>query len=78
MKVFRFRLTRRRLLMMSLRILNVFAEVSGFQGEMVIEEELEFILPENLARTSPYLTHPVFNTHHTEHEMLALPEIFGK
>jgi len=22
------------------------------------------------ARTSPYLTHPVFNTHHTEHEML--------
>ncbi|SDG39113.1 glycine dehydrogenase [Dyadobacter soli] len=51
-------------------LLNVFAEVSGFQGEMVIDEELEFSLPENLVRTSDYLTHPVFNTHHTEHEML--------
>ncbi|ACT95281.1 aminomethyl-transferring glycine dehydrogenase [Dyadobacter fermentans] len=51
-------------------LLNVFAEVSGFQGEMVIEEELDFSLPENLVRTSEYLTHPVFNTHHTEHEML--------
>jgi len=51
-------------------LLNVFAEVSGFQGEMVIDEELEFSLPENLVRTSEYLTHPVFNTHHTEHEML--------
>lgn len=51
-------------------LLNVFAEVSGFQGEMVIDEEFEFSLPENLARTSEYLTHPVFNTHHTEHEML--------
>lgn len=51
-------------------LLNVFAEVSGFQGEMVIDEDLEFSLPENLARTSEYLTHPVFNTHHTEHEML--------
>lgn len=26
--------------------------------------------PENLVRTSPVLTHPVFNTHHAEHEML--------
>ncbi len=25
---------------------------------------------EALRRTSPFLTHPVFNTHHTEHEML--------
>ncbi|WP_221394743.1 aminomethyl-transferring glycine dehydrogenase [Dyadobacter sp. NIV53] len=51
-------------------ILNVFAEVSGFQGELVIEEDIELSIPENLARTSPYLTHPIFNTHHTEHEML--------
>jgi glycine dehydrogenase len=27
-------------------------------------------IPPALARTSPYLTHPVFNTHHAEHEML--------
>jgi glycine dehydrogenase len=26
--------------------------------------------PDVLARTTPYLTHPVFNTHHAEHEML--------
>ncbi|MEN3297385.1 MAG: glycine dehydrogenase, partial [Burkholderiales bacterium] len=26
--------------------------------------------PDAVARTSPYLTHPVFNTHHAEHEML--------
>ena len=30
--------------------------------------ELRFPSPH--ARTSPYLAHPVFNTHHTEHEML--------
>ncbi len=27
-------------------------------------------IPENLCRTSPFLTHPVFNTHHTETGML--------
>lgn len=27
-------------------------------------------LPASLARTSAYLTHPVFNTHHSEHELL--------
>ena len=27
-------------------------------------------LPQNLLRTSAFLTHPVFNTHHSEHEML--------
>lgn len=26
--------------------------------------------PSSLVRKSPYLTHPVFNTHHSEHEML--------
>ncbi|KAF1706957.1 aminomethyl-transferring glycine dehydrogenase [Pseudoxanthomonas sacheonensis] len=28
------------------------------------------LIPETLRRTSPFLTHPVFNTHHSEHEML--------
>jgi len=27
-------------------------------------------LPSNLERTSPYLTHPVFNQYHSEHELL--------
>ncbi|WP_234736125.1 aminomethyl-transferring glycine dehydrogenase [Tellurirhabdus bombi] len=34
------------------------------------EESLEITWPERLVRQSTYLTHPVFNTHHTEHEML--------
>lgn len=51
-------------------LLNVFAEVAGFQGELVIDEESEFEVPENVARTTPYLTNAVFNKYHTEHEML--------
>lgn len=27
-------------------------------------------LPQGLLRTTPFLTHPVFNTHHSEHELL--------
>ena len=53
-----------------MKLLNLFAEVSGFLGEMMIEEEMEISFPESIARSTPYLTHPVFNTHHTEHEML--------
>ncbi|QHV98610.1 aminomethyl-transferring glycine dehydrogenase [Spirosoma endbachense] len=32
--------------------------------------DLDITWPERLVRQSDYLTHPVFNTHHTEHEML--------
>ncbi|MGB8633742.1 MAG: aminomethyl-transferring glycine dehydrogenase subunit GcvPA, partial [Rhodanobacteraceae bacterium] len=28
------------------------------------------LIPDELRRTSPFLTHPVFNTHHSEHELL--------
>ena len=35
-----------------------------------IAETLEITWPERLIRQTPYLTHPVFNTHHTEHGML--------
>ncbi len=51
-------------------LLNVFAEVAGFQGELIIEEDMELNISESIARSSTYLTHPVFNQHHTEHEML--------
>ena len=34
------------------------------------EKGVATLLPANLARTSPFLTHPVFNTHHSETEML--------
>jgi glycine dehydrogenase len=35
-----------------------------------IEADCSDAIPENLRRTSPFLAHPVFNTHHTEHAML--------
>jgi len=35
-----------------------------------IEAAADDAFPAGLARTSEYLTHPVFNTHHAEHEML--------
>ncbi|KAL4965309.1 glycine decarboxylase subunit P [Aspergillus stella-maris] len=50
-------------------ILNVFA--THAKGEADIEGELSLTpVPTSLERTSPYLTHPVFNTHHSETEML--------
>ncbi|PPT16877.1 hypothetical protein XaCFBP7622_21005, partial [Xanthomonas arboricola] len=27
-------------------------------------------MPQGLLRSTPFLTHPVFNTHHSEHELL--------
>ena len=45
--------------------------VFGVKADMEsIQESLELTWPEQLVRQSDYLTHPVFNTHHTEHEML--------
>jgi glycine dehydrogenase len=44
-------------------ILAVFGATTG-------EAASPFDLPEALTRTSAYLTHPVFNTHHSETEML--------
>lgn len=35
-----------------------------------LADSMEITWPEALVRQSAYLTHPVFNTHHTEHEML--------
>ncbi len=35
-----------------------------------VEATVEDAYPAELARQSAYLTHPVFNTHHAEHEML--------
>ncbi|GAB1393131.1 aminomethyl-transferring glycine dehydrogenase [Rhodocyclaceae bacterium] len=35
-----------------------------------IDADCTDAIPANLRRTTPFLTHPVFNTHHTEHAML--------
>ncbi|SOD97105.1 aminomethyl-transferring glycine dehydrogenase [Spirosoma fluviale] len=45
--------------------------VFGIKPDMeAILDSLEITWPDELIRQSDYLTHPVFNTHHTEHEML--------
>ena len=36
----------------------------------MLDEEVESSIPESLVRTSEFLTHPVFNSYQTEHEML--------
>jgi glycine dehydrogenase len=52
-------------------ILSVFAEASGKKGEVVAIAPSDSIdWPRELRRTSQYLTHPVFNTHRSETEMM--------
>lgn len=51
------------------RIINVFAEVAG-KTVGIDTLTLEDIIPEGLKRESSFLTHPVFNRYHSEHEML--------
>jgi len=50
-------------------IIQIFAEAQStiFSGT---SNGKETRWPEGLVRKSPYLTHPVFNMHHSEHEML--------
>src|SRR3989441_418338 len=47
---------------------NILAVFGGGAG--LDQLQPESALPPQLLRTSPYLTHPVFNTHHSETEML--------
>ena len=54
-------------------LLNVFAKATQQESMLDIEtlsEHLEPIWPDDLMRQSEFLTHPVFNTCQTEHEML--------
>jgi glycine dehydrogenase len=52
-------------------IVDVFAKVLGKEADQTLAlENVEVKFPAGLARSSEYLTHPVFNTHHAEHEML--------
>lgn len=54
-------------------LVTVFAQASGKDIDFDVYElgnSIELDFPESLARTSEYLTHPVFNSYHTEHEML--------
>ncbi|WP_316801730.1 aminomethyl-transferring glycine dehydrogenase [Pedobacter nototheniae] len=50
---------------------KIFAKVKAIAADQVeVTEQVETVIPSALQRTSAYLTHPVFNSHHSEHEML--------
>ena len=53
------------------RVLALFTghHLSAVELQSVVQS-VDSRYPEALARTSPYLTHPVFNRYHAEHEML--------
>ncbi|ERJ57901.1 aminomethyl-transferring glycine dehydrogenase [Sphingobacterium paucimobilis] len=55
-------------------IVKVFAKVKGkHQSDVELEslvDSLSSSIPSDLERTSSYLTHPIFNSYHSEHEML--------
>ena len=51
-------------------LLDCFGIEDGASRVEELENGARTALPESLARTSEYLTNEVFNTHHSEHEML--------
>jgi glycine dehydrogenase len=55
-----------------LAIASIFAEASGRKGVVALTPADDPLsdLPQALRRTSPYLSHPVFNSHHSETEMM--------
>ena len=56
-----------------LKLFALFAEVAGKTETFdidALDADAKVSLPKALERTSAYLTHPVFNRHHSEHEML--------
>ena len=51
-------------------ILDVFTKATGQKSSAVSANGQELRWPDALVRKSPFMTHPVFNAHHSEHEML--------
>ena len=52
-------------------IAKIFAKVKAIAADQVeVVENVGTVIPASLQRTSAYLTHPIFNAHHSEHEML--------
>jgi len=50
------------------KLFSVVADVDDLDRQ--IDGAIDGAIPESLRRTTPFLTHPVFNAHHSEHEML--------
>jgi glycine dehydrogenase len=52
------------------QLLNIFAEACGKETILNLKSEVEIGFGVGLNRTSTFMTHPVFSSYHTEHEML--------
>ncbi|WP_113661543.1 aminomethyl-transferring glycine dehydrogenase [Pedobacter nanyangensis] len=52
-------------------LVRIFSKVKAIATDsVVVVDKVSTTIPTELQRTSEYLTHPVFNSHHSEHEML--------
>ncbi len=52
-------------------LVRIFSKVKAISADSVeVVKQVESAIPTNLQRQSAYLSHPVFNSHHSEHEML--------
>jgi glycine dehydrogenase len=52
-------------------LVRIFSKVKAIANDSVtVVENVNSAIPVALQRNSEYLTHPVFNSHHSEHEML--------
>jgi glycine dehydrogenase len=52
------------------QLLSIFAEANGKNTIINLKSEIEVGFAPGLNRTSDFMTHPVFSSYHTEHEML--------
>ncbi len=52
-------------------LVRIFSKVKAISADSVeVVDQVESAIPAKLQRTSAYLSHPIFNSHHSEHEML--------
>lgn len=51
------------------KVVGIFAELAE-ENAFQMSTEVEIAFPDGIARTTEFLTHPVFNQYHSEHEML--------
>ncbi len=55
-------------------LVRIFAKIKGktiYEVNLAaLQSQLKAVIPEGLQRTTPFLEHPVFNSHHSEHQML--------
>ncbi|MDX1940812.1 MAG: aminomethyl-transferring glycine dehydrogenase [Saprospiraceae bacterium] len=51
-------------------IIRIFSEADGVDNQFDTSEPASYQIPEKLIRSSEFLTHPVFNSYHTESKMM--------